>query len=337
MTTTKYTDGGISPRTEVYAERRMLKHAGPVMILDKFAQVKPMPKNKGQVIKFRRPKTFQASTVPLQEGVTPSAVQFSYEDVPANLKQYGMLVEVTDVIEDTHEDPVLNDASEQAGENIGRTTEKLLWGVLRAGTNVFYANGSQRTDVNYPIGLNKQRQVTRALKKQKAMKITKMLDGSTNFKTSPVEQCFPAVAHTDCESDVRNMAGFVPVAEYGKGGAMHETEIGVCEDVRYFLSPDLEPFLDGGGAKSSGAGVMLSNAGTSADVYPVLYFGKESYGTVPLRGQGAIEPTIIPVNKRDKSDPLGQRGYVGWKMWWCGVILNQLWMARLEVAVSDLN
>ncbi|KKL70933.1 hypothetical protein LCGC14_2099990, partial [marine sediment metagenome] len=37
-----------------------------------------------------------------------------------------------------------------------------------------------------------------------------------------------------------------------------------------------------------------------------------------------------------KSDPLGQRGYVGWKTWHAIVILNQVWMARLEVCVTDL-
>lgn len=136
MTTTKFTDAGISPRTTVYAERKMLKHASAVIVLDKLGQTRPMPKNKSQTIKFRRPNTFSAATTPLQEGVTPSATQFSYTDVSATLRQYGQVVEITDAIEDTHEDPVLNDASEQCGENIGRTIEALTYGVVKAGTNV---------------------------------------------------------------------------------------------------------------------------------------------------------------------------------------------------------
>src|SRR5690606_24812714 len=165
--TTRYSDPGVSPRTNVYAERQMLKHAAPVTVLDKFGMLRPMPKNKTQTIKFRRPKVFTAATTPLVEGVTPTATQFSYEDVEATLKQYGQIVEITDVIEDTHEDPVLNDAAEQAGENIGRTTEALTYGVLRAGTNVFYANGTSRAAVNTPVSLKKVRAVVRALKAQK--------------------------------------------------------------------------------------------------------------------------------------------------------------------------
>lgn len=328
----KYGDAGVSPRTNVYAERTMLTHAMPVMVLEKFGLNKPMPKNKTQTIVFRRPRTFTAATVPLQEGVTPDSTSFRYDDVQVSLKQYGQVVEITDVIEDTSEDPVLNDAVTQLGENIGRTTEALLWGVLRAGTNVFYANGSARNAVNTAISLSKIRAVVRGLKRQKAMPITSILDSSVNYATRAVEAAYVAISHTDLESDIRNVAGFLPVAQYGQRKPVHETEIGTVENVRFLLSPDLDPFADAGGAKGS----MVSTSGTNADVYPVLFFGKEAYGLVPLRGQGSVSPSIIPVGTRTKDDPLGQRGVAGYKMWWAGLILNQLWMARLEVAVTDL-
>lgn len=333
MTATRYSDAGVSPRTNVYAERQMLKHAGPVRVLDKFGLLRPMPKNKTQTIKFRRPKVFTAATTPLVEGVTPSATQFSYEDVSATLKQYGQLVEITDHIEDTHEDPVLNDAAVQAGENIGRTMEALDYGVLRAGTNVFYANGSSRSDVNTTISLNKIRAVLRALRNQKAMKITRILDGSVNFQTRPIEASYIAICHTDLDADIRNLAGFTPVAQYGSRKPISEYEIGSVEDARFITSPDLEPFQGEGSATLNG---MVADDSTNVDVYPVLFFGKEAYGIVPLRGQGSVEPTILRPGVKDKSDPLGQRGYVGWSAWHTAVILNQTWMARLEVGVTDL-
>lgn len=333
MTMTRYSDAGVSPRTQVYAERQMLKHAGPVRVLDKFGMTRPMPKNKSQTIKFRRPKVFTAATVPLVEGVTPSATQFSYEDVSASLKQYGMLVEITDQIEDTHEDPVLNDATTQAGENIGRTMEAIDYGIVKAGTSVFYANGSSRSDVNTAVTLNKLRAVLRFLRAQKAMKITRILDGSVNYGTRPIEASYIAVAHTDLDADIRTLAGFVPCAEYGQRKPVSEYEIGSVEDLRFILSPDLEPWAGEGSGTLNG---MVSDGSANVDVYPILIFGKEAYGMVPLRGQGAISPTVLRPGVRDKSDPLGQRGYVGWKAWHTAVILNQNWMARLEVGATDL-
>jgi N4-gp56 family major capsid protein len=332
MPITQYADGGISPRTNVYAERQMLKHAKPVMVLERLGLTKPMPKNKGDTIKFRRPRIFTAATTPLLEGVTPTETQFSYEDVSTTLRQYGQVVVVTDKIEDLHEDPVINDASVQAGENIGRTIEALNYGVIRAGTSVYYANGTVRTDVNTPISLSKQRAVLRSLKALKAQKITRSLSPSSDYGTRAVEAAYVAVAHTDVESDIRNMPGFKVVAEYGTRSPISDYEIGSVEDVRYLLSPDLNPFLDAGGAK----GTMVSTGGTSADVYPIVYFGQDAWATIALRGQGAVSPSIIPVGQKTKDDPLGQRGYIGWKTYHAAVILNQAWMARLEVAVSAL-
>lgn len=328
--TTTY--GDISQRTAAWAASEMLKHAEPVLVLQKFGATKEMPKNKADTVKFRRPVPFSAATTPLVEGVTPTSQKMAYEDVTAQLKQYGRPIEITDVIQDLAEDPVLKDASMLAGEQAALTTESITYGVVKAGTSVYYANGSARNAVNTAISLTKQRAVTRYLKAQKAQKITRILDGSPNYNTKPIEASYVAVAHTDLESDIRGMAGFVPVAQYGSRQAICPEEIGSVEDVRYVLSPELSAFADAGGAKGS----MVSTTGTSADVYPVLFFGKEAFATVPLKGARSIAPMVLNPGTPDKSDPLGQRGYVSWKTYFTAVILNQTWMARLEVAATAL-
>lgn len=325
--------GTITQRTEIYAAKEMLKHAMPVMVIEKFSKNIQMPKNKNTTAKFRRPQTMTAKTTPLVEGVTPSVSSFNYEDVQVTIKQYGDVMDVTDVIEDTHEDPVLNDMTVQAGENIGRTLEALRWGVLRAGTSVYYANGSARGDVNTAISLNKQRAVIRYLKAQKAKKITRILSGSPDYNTSPIEAAYVAICHTDCEADIRGLTGFTPVAEYGNRQPLCEEELGSVEDVRYVCSPDLDVFADAGGAKGS----TVSTTGTNSDVYPIIYLGQEAFGNVALRGYGSVVPSIIPVGQKTKDDPLGQRGYVGWKAWFAAIRLNETWMTRLEVAVTDLG
>jgi hypothetical protein len=127
----------------------------------------------------------------------------------------GRPIEITDVVTDLAEDPVLETATMLAGEQAGQTIEQVLYGVLKAGTNVFYANGAARNQVNTPITLNKQRAVVRALNAQKAGKITRILKPGVEYGTSAVEASFVAVAHTDLEADIRGLAGFVPVAKYG--------------------------------------------------------------------------------------------------------------------------
>lgn len=332
MATTTYSSVSPSASTVVYFEQKALRAVEPVIVLGKFGATKSMPSNKGQTIEFRRPRTFSAATIPLVEGVTPSARTFSYDTVSVSLRQYGDLVEVTDVIADTHKDPVLNEAAEQAGQNIGRTIEQLTYGVVKAGTQVQYANGTARTDVNTALALADLRAAVRTLENQKASRITRVLSPSVDYGTSAVEAGYVAVCHTDLANDIRGISGFIPAAQYGSRVLLHPRELGSIEDIRFITSPDLAPWADAGGTKGS----MVSTSGTSADVYPVLVLGQDAFGTVAIKGMGAVEPSIIPVGQKTKDDPLGQRGYVGWKTWFAAKILNENWMVRIECAATAL-
>lgn len=71
-------------------------------------------------------------------------------------------------------------------------------------------------------------------------------------------------------------------------------------------------------------------------MYPIVYISQEYYATCPLAGKGIVKPTVLNPGTPSKSDPLGQRGYVGWKTWWAGTILNEAWGACLEVSVTAL-
>lgn len=326
------TYGDVSPRIGAYAAVQMLKHAEPILVLEKLAQVRPMPQNKGQTLKFRRPVPFAVATTPLTEGVTPSSQAMAYQDVNASLAQYGAWCELTDVIQDTHEDPVLNDMSMLCGEQAAETKEMLNWGVIKAGTNVIYTNGSARNAVNTVVAIEDIRNATRTLRAQRAKMITKILSGSVDVGTRPIEGGYIAVGHTNLEADLRNLTGFTPVAEYGTRKPICNEEVGSVETVRFILSPLFAAFADAGGAK----GTMMSTTGTSADVYPLIVMGEEAWGTVPLKGKEAIKPMILNPNTPRGGDPLGQRGSVAWKTWHVATILNNAWMVRIEAAATAL-
>lgn len=332
--TTTY--GDINQRTAGFAAADMLRHAQPFIVLSNMGLTKPMPKNKAEKIIFRRPVPLPAATVPLIEGVTPTAQKISYEDVQVTLKQFGRPIEITDKVTELSEDPVLDTATMLAGEQAGNTIEQVLYGVLIAGTNVFYSNGAARNQVNTPISLSKQRAVCRALNAQKARKMNRMLAPGTEYDTHAIEATFIGVAHTDLESDIRDLPGFVPTSKYGQRKVISEQEIGAVESVRYLLSPDLAPFYDAGAAYAGSGTAMVSHTGVSADVYPVLFLGQDCFAQVPLKGEESIVPMVLNPGKPSKSDPMAQRGYVSWKTWYAAIILQDLWMARLECAAKAL-
>lgn len=326
------TYGDITPRTAAYAAAEMLKRAQPYLILQQFGQSKPIPRNASQTIRFRRYQALPLATNPLTEGVTPTGSPLTATDVAFSLSQYGDFVPLTDVIADTHEDPVFKEAQTIIGEQAAQTVEAVLYGLLKAGTNVFYANGTARTDVNTALTLNMQRKMTRALKRQNARYITKKMDSSVKFNTVNVPPAYIAFVHVDLESTIRGLAGFKDVVDYGSM-TPYEFEIGSVEDVRYIRSTVIEPIADGGGAK----GTMISTSGTNADVYPILIAAADSYAVTPLKGENAITPMVLNPNTPREGDPLGQRGYVGWKTYFTGGILNDAWFVRGEVAVAELS
>lgn len=328
------TYGDISQRTAAWAATEMLEHARPIIVLSDYGQSKPMPRNKAEQVKFRRPVPYVVSTTQLTEGVTPTSHKTSYVDVPATMGQYGDLAEITDRVDDLSEDPVLKDMSVLAGEQAAETIEMVTWGVIKGGTNVVYgaAADTVRTDVNDPISLNGQRTCTRFLQAQRGRVMSTKMSSSVQYGTEAMAPAYLAFGHSDLDADIRDIPGFVPCEKYGSMKAL-PYEIGKVETVRYILTPLLEPFLAGGSASLNG---MVSAAGVNVDVYPVVVCAKEAYGLIPLRGAGAIHPTVLNPGVASKSDPLGQRGYVGWKTWFVAVVLNQAWLVRMEVGATDL-
>lgn len=327
--------GDISPRTAAFVVVDLLKRGMPYMVFEKFGQSKELPMNKTMSMKFRRYEHLPLATTPLVEGVTPSSIKPNYTDIQAILRQYGSIIELTDIVADTHEDPILKENSVLIGEQAARTVETVRFNVLKAGTNVYYANAAARTDVNTPVTLGKQRKITRGLMKQYGAKITSAIKSTPNFNTESVLPSYIAIGHSDLGSDIRSMPSFIDVKDYGQV-TPYENEVGAVEDCRYLLSQICEPWADIGGAKAGSGTEMLSTTGTDADVYPIFYIAANSYAIIALKGKFAIVPMVLNPGVPRGGDGLGQRGTIGWKTMQTALILNDAWFARLEVAATAL-
>jgi N4-gp56 family major capsid protein len=342
------TYGDISPSVAAWAVVRMLKRALPLLVFEKFGQTYALPTNSTQTAKFRRYFLSGATgsagngtgnfytplaTTPLVEGVTPEGRTLANQDYTVQLAQYGDFITITDVVNDTHPDNILAVATDVLGENAAETVETLRFNVLKAGVNVFYASGAAgRATVGAKITLADQRRVTTALNRQNAKKITSVVASTPDFNTKSVEAGYVAVTHPDMETDIRDMVGFKPTADYGPHTTPWEGEIGSVEQVRYIATTVAKPF-EGAGVAVAAAPTLRSNAGVRIDVYPVIYFARDAFGIVPLKGKDSMTPMVVNP-KPAAGDPLGQRGTVGWKLWTATVILQEAFMVRLEVGAT---
>jgi N4-gp56 family major capsid protein len=242
-------------------------------------------------------------------------------------------VQITDVVQDIAEDPVLQDASDLLADQAAATKEMILWGVLRGGSQVVYANGSARTSVNTPIDSDLFAAAVNTLKRNHAKMITKVAKAGPNIATEPVGASYVAFGHVDLERDLRQLSDFVPTERYASGGLVSPWEIGKVTNVRIILSPDLPAFPDAGGTATG----MRSTTGTLADVYPLVLIGEDFFGDLRLAGMETVTMRVQNPGTASETDPLAQRGFVSWKTYYAAVRLNELWGVRIEAAVTALS
>lgn len=343
----------MSFKTTAPAERigklkgEILAHAVHAEVLGITGMQRQHPRNMGKTVVYRRYLPYGAAATDfntrnrpladataheLEEGVTPAADTLIPQDITVTLKQYGCLYQLSDQVADTYEDDVPAEMKKQAGERVGLVREMIRYGVLKACSNVFYAGGTSRPTVDEKITLNMLRKVSRNLQANHAKRVTGILAPSPNIATMPVEAAYLVFVHSDAEADIRDLAGFKHVSEYGNRKPVSPHEIGSCENFRFITSPELAPYAAAG--DSVGATGLMGTG--NVDVYPFIMCGEDAWGQLALRGSDAIDPTYIPPGTKDKSDPLGQRGYVGAKFYMQATLLNDGWMAVVEAGVSAL-
>jgi len=314
-------------------EKQALKHAQPTLVLSMGAKKFSMPQNDTKTLRCRRAVPYSAATTALTEGAAPTATALDYVEVDLDLLQYGAFTRVTDILVDLHTTPVLSDINQLNAEQAAKTKESLLWGILQGATVTYWSGGSSTVSVDESISVNLQHKAVRTLNANKAKKFTSIVTGGVKQGTFPVEASYIAFAHTDLESDIRSMNGFVPVSRYGSQKPVHEMELGTVDSVRYVLSADLSPQLAAGAAVAATG--LISAASANVDVYSVVFVGMDAYGCLNLAGKGVFTPVVVPVGQPSISDPLGQQGSVGWKMYSAETILNSDWIVVVECGATD--
>ena len=325
------TTGNLPSALSEFYNRTFLSRATPLLLFALFGQFRPLPKKSSTVIKFRRYNALATATTPLTEGVTPAGKDLTVTDLTATLAQYGDFIKITDMVSLTNPDPVLTEGAETLGEQSAQTIDELIRDVLAAGTNVFYANGAGRAEVNSVISADMIKKAVRQLKNQNARKITQILAAGGGFNTTPIPASFVGFTHPDVAYTIKDLPGFVPVEKYPSQQALLPGEIGSVYDTR-FLETTQAKILAGAGATG---GTNVNETGSNADVYQTIIVGANAYGLTPLDGANNGNIIIKPLGSGGTEDPLNQRATEGWKAMFVSRILNDAFMVRLETAASD--
>lgn len=307
-----------------FYDRTLLFRAVPLFVHTRWAQVRDIPRKAGTtVIKFRRYGNLSAATTALTEGITPAGSQLSVTDITATVLQYGDFITITDVLDYESQDPVLMEAAEILGDQMGDTLDQLTRDVLNAGTNVYYAGTGHTLRTQVAAGElitdTLVKKVVRLLKNNKARRMTKMVNATTGYGTTPLNASYIGICHPNTTYDLKAITGWTSIEKYSSTAGVMEGEVGKLDEVRFVETPNAKVFTAGGAA--------------SIDVYSTLIFGMDAYGTTRISGE-AMKNIVKPLGSAGSADPLDQRATSGWKATFIAKILNDDFLVRVEHAVS---
>lgn len=335
MAVTAY--GSITPTQAAYSAKTLLERAVPYLILEQIGQMKPLPANNTKTINFRRHKlSAVASQVgangevltagnltsfQLSEGTTPTELGTTMQNVDVTLAQYGAVVGITDITEDTHIDDVLTEYMGILGENAGQVIEAMRWlGIVGdVSVNTFLSqdtagvSASTEGGIKIPVTAAELRAAVRSIRANHGRPITKVVKSDVRYGTQACEPSFVAVCHSDLEGTLRKQLGanFTPVADYGSNMTPLQGEFGNFENIRFLSSTLLGKRANAGAAVGTATDLHSDNA-TNVNLYDILVFGADAWAGVALKGEFAVTPSMVRATPSD-SDPLAQRSKAGYK------------------------
>ena len=309
------TDSKLSAENKTFYDRALVEEAGPNLIHGQFGQKRPIPKNGGKRIQFRRYASLPKALKPLTEGVTPEGRKLSATAVEAEVNQYGDFVCLSDVLDLTAIDNNVLEATKAVGRQAGLTLDTITRNVLQSGTNVFYcpkvgANGVQ-TPVTDRSGLDK----TCTLTVDVVKKVAAMLKAANAPK---IDGDYVCILHPYVAYDIMSDPRWEEMHKYTTPANMYQGEIGRIAGVRFVETSEAAVYK---GTENS--------CPTGLAVFGCLFIAQGAYGVTEVTG-GGLQTIIKQLGSAGTADPLDQRSTVGWKALQTAEILMEPYMVRVE-------
>ena len=276
-------DSGLSVENKTHYDMTLIDEAGPNLIHDQFGQKRPIPKNGGKMIEFRKFAPLTKALTPLTEGVTPQGKQLDVTTITAEVSQYGDFITMSDMLELTAIDNVVVEALSLLGRQGGATMDTVVRNVLHTGTNVMYcpkvaADGSE-TEVSSRSALDNTCKLT-VKQIQKAVAKLRAQNAPT------IQGKYIAIIHPYAAYDLMRDPEWIDAHKYATPENLYEGEIGEIGGVRFVQTTEAKIYENG--------------------VFGTLVFGEGAYGVTEITG-GGLQTIVKQKGSAGTADPLDQR------------------------------
>lgn len=353
------TDTELQKPVNVIFEQTFLRRAQQVCPYFAGTKAGQITKQQGtSTIKWRRIEQETPSTTALSELTgTASYMQGhdsdtpTFTDVVATVAKYGQFYIVNEEVDLYNPNGTTNELVEVLGESAGRSLNQLQRNIAEdSSTQRFAANVASIGAVHVITTTGILDRVVNELSRESARTFYPMTNGSQNIGTAPILPSYWAICHPDVAIDIAGLTGFKSVETYAGQTAVVTGEFGYYgkagRGLRFVMSEDASIDL-GAGAPLSGAD--LRSTSSSTDVYTIVVYGEDAYGSVGLgkrhtdgvyragENKGAFEMIYKGLGSGGTSDPFNEISTLAWKAFHAGAVLNSNWARAIRVAATNLS
>ena len=293
---------GLSVEMKTFYDMTLIDEAQSNLVHDQFGQKRPIPKNGGKTIEFRKFAPLAKATTPITEGVTPDGKSLTVTKIEATVKQYGDYITQSDVLELTSLDNTILEATKLLGRQAGVTLDTIVRDILHANTNVTYCEKDDGGEVTSREGLNDGCQLTVKMVQKVVAKLRAQNAPTINGK-------YVAIIHPYVAYDLMRDPEWIDAHKYAKPDNLYEGEIGEVAGVRFVQTSEAKIYEGG--------------------VFGTLIFGEGAYGVTEITG-GGLQTIVKQKGSAGTADPLDQRSSVGWKAIKTAEILIPQYIVRVE-------
>ena len=295
-------DAGLSVENKTFYDMNLIDEATPNLIHDQFGQKRPIPKNGGKRIEFRKFASLPKALTPLTEGVTPDGKKLSVSAIEAEVAQYGDYIVQSDVLELTSIDNTIVEATKILGNQAGLTLDTITRNVLQGGTNVYYCPKKDGTAVTSRTGLDNTCVLTVDVIKR-AVAIMK------KNNAPKINGDYVAIIHPFAAYDLMSDPAWIEAHKYATPDNIYEGEIGKIAGVRFVESSEAKVYTGG--------------------VFGTLLIADGAYGVTEITG-GGLQTIIKQLGSAGTADALNQRSSIGWKAIKTAERLVEAYLMRIE-------
>jgi len=261
------------------------------------------------------------------------------------LARYGEMIDYTDEAILFSEDYIQTRYREELGELANMRYEDLIQQDMLSTPTVMYAGAATSLGtVADPVSFDLIRRATRKLARNRALKNTHILEGSTRVGTKPIAASYFAITDADVISDLETLTRgtvakngkteyvYRQVHEYGTAKDVANKEVGAVHDTRFILAESA--VIEEGKGASAVASSSLAATGGKYDVHNILYPTKGSFATVTLKGVNKVIFHSKAPSDVDGTNPYGTKGFFSYNFFYAGIILKPEALLKVQVAVK---